>query len=117
MVERYIGITVSSGKVTLVDADVDSTGPIIIQADLTWKLQGGDRSEAYNVIYGRMVDYITNSGVDGVVVKSSAVSRAGTKMAHLEAAELRGVVIAAASSVVDVNVVAKHRKSNVSCLM
>ena len=104
---RWVGIAVSGDKVTVVDAEVDNTGPIVVNADQTWKLQKGDRSKAYNVIHQQLVDYLDDNKVDQVVVKASAPSQRGMSKAHLAAAELRGVVMSAAASVTAVSVVAK----------
>lgn len=54
-----------------------------------------------------MVDYLTDNRVDRVVVKASALSQMGTKKAHLDAAELRGVISCAAASVTPVDAIAK----------
>ncbi len=107
MAQRWAGIVISGKKVTVVDAEVDKVGPIVVNSDHTYKLQEGDRSKAYAVIHQQLVDYLTDNDVDHVVVKASALSQAGMKKAHLEAAELRGVVMSAAASVTAVAVVAK----------
>lgn len=111
MAQRWAGIVVSGSKVTVVDAEIDKIGPMVVNSDHTWKLQTGDRSKAYDVIHQQLVDYLTDNRVDRVVVKESALSQGGTKMAHLKAAELRGVVMSAAASVTVVAVVAKARIS------
>ena len=76
--------------------------PIIILADDTWRLQKGDRGEAYDVMYRRCVNYLKENDVGNVVVKASALSMGSTKLGHLTSAELRGVIIAASASVASV---------------
>ncbi len=107
MVERWVGIAVSGNKVTVVDAEVDNSGPIEVIADQTWKLQSGDRPKAYSVIHQQLLDYLNDHDVDRAIVKASALSQGGMGKGHLEAAELRGVVLSAAASVTAVSVVAK----------
>ncbi len=45
----------------------------------------------------KLTDYIRNHQVACVVIKASALSQGKTKLAHLEAAELRGMAMAAAA--------------------
>lgn len=107
MAERWVGVSVSGDKVILVDASIDADGPIVIVSDQSAKLQSGDRARAYAVIHNQVVDYLRENKIQKVVVKASALSTGSTKMAHLEAAELRGIVIAAAASCCDVSLLAK----------
>jgi hypothetical protein len=107
MPERWIGLVVASDKVTAVDAEVPDAGPLVIQADHSWPLQKGDRASAYRVLHDQLADYCKEQKVKRAVIKGSAVNRAGTTKAHLEAAELRGVVIAACATVADTEMVAK----------
>ena len=95
MPERWLGLTVGSDKVTLVVASVPDQGAIEIVHDLTWQLQKGDRPTAYDVMHGRVLDYVRENEIARAVIKASAVSLAGTKKTHLQAAELRGVVMSA----------------------
>jgi hypothetical protein len=114
MTERWLGIVVSSEKVTLVDAEVDvdhDNTPIIIQADQSWDLQTGDRPDAYRVIHKRIADYAKENGIAKAIIKGSVVSRRGTKQVHLAAAELRGVVAAALATVTKVSF---ETKGNIS---
>ncbi|MGA3066900.1 MAG: hypothetical protein ABSF29_08650 [Tepidisphaeraceae bacterium] len=107
MAERWLGVVVQSESVVIADAEVPPSGPITIQADDTWKLQDGMRPDAYKVMYQHVVDYVQNNKIDRVVMKASALNMGGTKMAHLEAAELRGVVATAAASVCATEFIAK----------
>jgi hypothetical protein len=111
MSEHWVGVTVSGDKIIVVDAQVDTTGPIVVISDLTWKLQAGARSAAYSVMHRQLGDHLGHGSVKRVVIKASAVSRAGGSQAHLNAAELRGVVMAASASVTEVVVVAKAQIS------
>ena len=105
---RWAGIEVVGGDVTVVVADVPTSGPIVVEADLCWPLQKGNRSNAYKIMHQQVLDYLTQSKVAHVVVKASAKSFGGTTVKHLESAELRGVVIAAAAAVTKVSPIAKN---------
>jgi hypothetical protein len=108
MAERRVGLTVSGDKVVVVDAEVPEDGPIVLLADHTWSLQKGAREDAYHIMYQQVANYLREHGIDRVVLKASAVNMRGSmKLAHLESAEVRGVVIAAARSVCPVRSVAK----------
>jgi hypothetical protein len=107
MSERWLGVLVSSEKVTVVDAIVDGDKPIVVEADSTWSLQTGDRASAYALMYKRLADYVENNNVALVVLKGSAVSLGGMSLKHLESAELRGLLIGAAASKTSVSTVAK----------
>lgn len=114
MTERWLGIVVSSEKITLVDAKVDvddGDAPIVIQADHSWDLQTGDRADAYRVIHKRLADYAKENGIAKAIIKGSVVSRRGTKLVHLTAAELRGVAAAALATVTKVSF---ETKGNIS---
>jgi hypothetical protein len=103
MPERWLGIVVAgSDRVVAVDAEVPKTGPLVIQADHSCPLQKGQRAAAYSIMHQQVRNYCHEQKIAKVVVKSSAVSQSGrTTKAHLDAAELRGVVIAAAAAEVD----------------
>jgi len=107
MIERWVGITVSGKKVTLVDATVSSSGPITINADQSCNLQEGDRPDAYSIMHQHISDYLRENKIQRVVFKSSALTMGAMKKAHLEAAELRGVTMAAAASVARTQSLAK----------
>jgi hypothetical protein len=94
MSERWLGLVVGSDGIEAVDLEVPTKGSLVVQMQARWKLQGGARSKAYALMYRRILDYVRENGVQHVVLKGSALSRS-TKMAHLEAAELRGVAAAA----------------------
>lgn len=101
MSNRYLGISVNSEVVTLVEAEIpdDTSAPIVILGDSTWKLQKGDRAAAYAVLHQQCVDHIRENKIDGVVIKASAVPQGAARLNLLVSAEVRGVVMAAAASV------------------
>jgi hypothetical protein len=101
MPDRWLGVTVSSDQVIIVDAEVPHKGPLVIQADQTWRLQQGNRAKAYRVMHQHVADYAREHKIARAIIKGSAVSLGGTKKAHLEAAELRGVVMCALADVTD----------------
>jgi hypothetical protein len=108
MPDRWIGVVVSPDKVTAVDAEVPEDGPLIIQADHSWPLQKGHRASGYKVLHQQLADYCREHEIKRAVIKGSAVNpRGGTTMAHLEAAELRGVAIAACATVADTQTIPK----------
>ncbi|WP_258117769.1 hypothetical protein [Mesorhizobium onobrychidis] len=93
----------------MVDVDVpDEDGPIIINADVTVRLPKGSRPAGYASVAQEISDYAREKGISRAVVKGSAVSQQGRPtLAHLESAELRGVVLSALSSVCDTETVTK----------
>lgn len=110
--ERWVGMSVVSTEVQVVDFEVSgdrSTLRVVHQE--TWKLQNGDRPQAYRVMYEQVVNYLRENNTNVVVVKGSQASQNSMKQAHLEAAELRGVIQAAAAQIVDVKV---RQKSYIS---
>src|SRR4051794_2940549 len=98
MANRLVGVTVGSDLVCVVLLTHDAGDKFTHEDDTKIHLQKGERSGAYNVIHGQFSDYVRQHKANAVCIKGSAVSINGRSMAHLEAAELRGVVRAAASS-------------------
>lgn len=97
---RWVGIVVSGSGAVLVDAEIpDGDEPIVIQSDQTLRLPTGPRERAYSIMHQQCVNYLRENDIERVVIMASAVTRAGGGVAHLESAELRGVVTAAAASV------------------
>lgn len=109
MAKRWLGLSASKEGVTYVDIEVpDDDGPIVVLADDTWKVQKGDRGEAYSFLHQQCADYIRENGIEAVYVKASAVTGKGAaRIGMLESAEVRGVVIAAAASVSSVSQIKK----------
>ncbi|KZC99432.1 MULTISPECIES: hypothetical protein [unclassified Thalassospira] len=94
---NWVGIVVSGDKVILVHADVGGKeGPISIVADQIFKLQTGPRPPAYPIVFQQICKYLSDNKIEKVVIKASATSKS-TTVAHLHAAELRGIVINAAA--------------------
>ncbi len=105
MTRRIIGLSASKENVIYVDAEVpdDDEDPIVILEDGNWKVQRGDRSEAYQVLHQQCADHIREAGIEEAIVKASAVlGRGVAKLGMLHTAEVRGVIIAAAASVCNV---------------
>lgn len=101
MPKRVLGLTASSDTVMVVDAEVpDAPGePITILMDTSWRIQKGNRAQAYAVLHQLCADYARENKVDTVLVKASAVPQGSARLALLTSAEVRGVVLAAAASV------------------
>ena len=95
---RWVGIVVAGTDVVVVDAEVPEDGPIVIQDDQTMKLPTGPREQAYAHMHQQVASYVRENGIERVIIMASAVSRAGGGAAHLDSAELRGVVTAAAAA-------------------
>lgn len=110
MTERWVGIVVSGDKVIAVDAEVAKDGPIVLQADQTFQLQDGEKSDALNHLFHQISDYLRENKVSRAVIKASAVAKGGG-LSHLHSAELRGVVMAAASENCNVSVLQKAQIS------
>lgn len=107
------GVVVVGESVTVVHAEVpsDPNDPIVVNSDITIKLQTGERGEALAVMYSRCVDLFTQTKTEKAVIKASALSMGGVKLAALVSAEVRGVVIAAAASKTVVAMLAKAKIS------
>lgn len=107
MTERWVSMVVSGNKVIVVDAEMVDTGPLVLQADVTWTLQSDDRPAAYNVLRQQCADYLRENKIAKALVNESAASRRAVNVSHFHSAELRGVVQAAAASVCEVKTIAK----------
>lgn len=99
MKRRWLGINASKDSVSVIDAEIPRSGPIIILSDDNWKVQKGDRATAYSVLHQQCADYVRENGIGAVVVKASAVTGQGSaKLGLLTSAEVRGVLMAAAGA-------------------
>lgn len=101
MTERWLGITASTESVLVVDAEIpdDSSAPIVIVSDASWAVQKGDRASAYAVLHQQCADYVHDHNIDRVIIKASAVAGKGSAtLGLLHGAEVRGVLMAAASA-------------------
>jgi hypothetical protein len=97
MSNSWLGVVVSGNGVTGVHLDCEKSPPELTN-QFTWSLQAGDRPEAFVVMYERIRDYVREQEIQNVAVKASALGQARATSKHLESAELRGVVIAAAKT-------------------
>jgi len=102
-------LSISGETITVVDALVpaSSKDPITLSADTSWKIQSGDRAQAYSMLHQRCADYLRENNVKKVFIKASALSTGPAKLALLTSAEVRGVVIAASASVCPVVLLSK----------
>lgn len=98
MPNNLIGVTVAAKQLHVVLVTQTAAQAFTLQGETKMNLQDGDRPAAYNVMHGQFLDYVRQHHAACVCLKGSAVSLGGTKLAHLEAAELRGVVQAAAAA-------------------
>src|SRR5438874_2459857 len=106
MPQTLAGVVVSSWQVELVILELDNdTFGLVSAASINAPV--GDRAEAYRIVHEQLQDQLREAGVECACIKASAVSLGGTKKAHLEAAELRGVALAAAANVCEVRAVSK----------
>jgi hypothetical protein len=111
MPETWVGFVASGKSVIVVGAKIpdDERNPIEILYDQTWPIQEGvgARPSGYNVLYQQCLNHLNGCKADKAVIKASATSRSGMGKAHLDGAEVRGVITAAAAAIVPVNVVAQ----------
>lgn len=93
----YGGVTVGRDEIDLVLLSIIGAEAELVTV-VSLRLQIGDRPTAYKIMLGQLTDFLKDKGVETACIKGSAVNRGGTTMAHLEAAELRGVASAAAAA-------------------
>jgi hypothetical protein len=108
---------VASGKnVIVVGAEIPANpdDPVVITYDQTWAVQKGNRPAAYAMLHQQCVNHLRGCKIDKVLVKASAASPSGMGMAHLEGAEVRGVVASAAAAVSSVSVVSMIPQAQIS---
>ncbi len=94
MAEQWMGIVASGSQLNAVHLQVNGDDAILTN-QFTWKLQSGDEALAYAAIYERIKEYIGNNSVQYVIIKASAVGKNRPSLAHLKAAELRGIICVA----------------------
>jgi hypothetical protein len=106
--ERWASFVVSGDTITVIEADVpdNEEDPIEILSDATWKVQKGDRPQAYDILYSRCVNFLQDANIERAVIKASATSKGGG-LSMLHSAEVRGVIIAAAATAGEVTIVQK----------
>jgi len=90
-------MVVSSSAVDLVILELDD-GDFELVSAVSIKVQVGDRAKAYRVAHEQLQDQLREANIECACIKASAVSLGGTKKVHLQAAELRGVALAAAAA-------------------
>ncbi len=94
---RWAGVVVSGDEVRVTILDVPDSGPLILVGDQTCPLQTGDRAGAFAAMHQRIHDLVKTNGVKKVAIKETAAGK-NMGLAHLKSAEVRGVVLAAASA-------------------
>jgi hypothetical protein len=108
MPDNLIGVVVGSDYAEVVLLQQTGPNAFTVADETTLSLQTGDRPPAYNVLHGQFCDYVQQHDAVCVCIKQTALSQRATRMVHLQAAELRGVVqAAAAASGVEVRLVNK----------
>lgn len=108
MATKILGARICSDEATIVSLTKQDGGDFTLENQAVIKLQEGDRPAAYDVFHGQFCDFITHEHVSVVCILGSIVSRSGTKLGHLHAAELRGVAQAAAATAgVEVRIINK----------
>lgn len=103
-----VGVVVGSKAITLVEGEMGEDGAITLTKDETFDLEDGDRHTAYAVMYRRIADRFV-SGVERVIIKASSAGAFSATTGLLQAAELRGVLLCAIPS--SVEVVQVHAKT------
>lgn len=99
MSERWLGITVSGTEIIAVDLDVPPTGPLVVVADNSFRLDTNEnRATAYQTIHRSISQYVQEHNIHHAVIKKSATTRQAATLALLESAELRGVAAAGAAA-------------------
>jgi hypothetical protein len=98
MPTTILGVTTSADAARLVLLTKQDNGDFTLDDQTTMNVQPGGRPAAYDTIHGQFMDYAKQRAVQCVCIKGSAVSLMGTKLVHLQAAELRGVLQAAAAA-------------------
>jgi len=106
--ERWASFLISGDVITVVEANIpaDEGAPIELLSDATWKVQKGERPQAYDVLYGRCVNFLRDGNIERAVIKASATAK-GIGLSMLHSAEVRGVIIAAAATAADVTLIQK----------
>ncbi len=113
MTKHVAGVVVVGETITVVHAEIpdDDNDPITILSDNSWTLQTGERGPALSVLFSRCQNFCQQNSVELVIVKASALPQSGVKLAVLQSAEVRGVVMAAAASKTKVEILSKARIS------
>jgi hypothetical protein len=110
MPQRLAGIVAKSDELEIVILDWDD-GEFTFDSAPKIKLQNGKRPSAYKVLHQQVGNRLREMGVNCAYIFASATSGRGMGKGHLLGAELRGVAMAAAASVCDVEMVDKGATS------
>jgi hypothetical protein len=112
MATKLLGAKIGSDMAEIVVLTKEDNGDFTLGDQTIMKLQDGARPTAYDTFHGDFLDFVSHQQVQTVCIKGSTVSLGGTKLAHLHAAELRGVVQAAAAAAgVEVRIMTKSAAS------
>lgn len=98
MPDNLIGVVVGSDYVDVVLLQQSGPNTFTVQDETTLTLQTGDRPTAYSVLRDQFSDYLQQHHAVCVCIQQTALSRRGITMGHMLAAELRGVIQAAAAA-------------------
>src|SRR5690348_5616304 len=97
MADKILGVVVGSDYVDVAFLEKNGPDNFTLQDDTRLKLQTGERPAAYGVIHRQFLDYVQQREIQYVCIKETALNQRGMTKAHMNAAELRGVILAAAS--------------------
>jgi hypothetical protein len=99
MTERWFGITCTRSEVIIVGLEYanDSELPTVFLDEKIPVSQTGDTPDDYKTIFERLQNDLIENKITHVIIKGSSPSSKGASRDILEGAELRGVLIAAAS--------------------
>jgi hypothetical protein len=115
MHDNLIGAVVHSDYVDVVLLKLIGANSFELRDETALELQTGDRPPAYHILHGQFHDYVKQHSAKHVCIKQSALSRPAITMAHLQAAELRGIIqCAAAAAGADVRLFNKASASRTS---
>lgn len=109
MGDRWLGISAASKDIILVGFEFEADGSIALLNDEKWGLHRDlTIPAAYNVMFERIKNYVVAEKFSKVVIQGTTVNPRSTGLSHLEAAQLRGVVIASAATAIgDVEIMSK----------
>ena len=94
MSEQWIGVVTSGSQLNAVHLELNDDNAVLMN-QFTWKTQSGDETLAYAAMYERVKEYIENNAIKYAVIKASAVGKNKPTLAHLKAAEMRGIICVA----------------------
>ena len=98
MSKKILGVTATGKGLSIVFLEKINESKIKLIDEFTLNLQSGDRAVAYGNLAQRFSDYLAGKDIETICVKGSAPSGSGATQALLEGAEVRGIVLATAST-------------------